>query len=286
MHKRTGRTAAFASLVAAGILSLGATVTQAQCPTPRPAPAGPGLWIPDQTGGSSISVTLAAGSALIAGTQSDITWDTAPIAAKSNGKPNCTVNPNLKTPSGADTEKGATSFAFRPNGCSPTGTPCTAVRALVLSTGNVDPMADGSVLFTCNVTPPASGTATFTFSGVTLSDPNGLKVTDAGDQGGEIILTCGGPTPTNTTAPTPTATVPPPSPTPTTPAVTPATRTPTATATNTFTPTTGAGTPTPGLRSTLEDEGGCQIGAASHSSNGWLLLIPTVGLLVLRRRRR
>src|ERR1035437_330177 len=103
MHKRTGRTAAFASLVAAGILCLGATATQAQCPTPRPAPAGPGLWIPDQTGGSSISVTLAAGSAQIAGTQSDITWDTAPIAAKANGKPDCTVNPNLKTPSGADT---------------------------------------------------------------------------------------------------------------------------------------------------------------------------------------
>jgi MYXO-CTERM domain-containing protein len=38
--------------------------------------------------------------------------------------------------------------------------------------------------------------------------------------------------------------------------------------------------------STIEDEGGCQIGAASHSSSGWLLLIPTVGLLVLRRRRR
>jgi hypothetical protein len=47
-------------------------------------------------------------------------------------------------------EKGGTSFAFQPSGCT-AGTDCTGVRALVLALDNVDPIPTGSVLYTCQV---------------------------------------------------------------------------------------------------------------------------------------
>jgi MYXO-CTERM domain-containing protein len=88
-------------------------------------------------------------------------------------------------------------------------------------------------------------------------------------------------------------------PTPTSTPVTPATATPTptsvasptvtvapsvtASATRTV-PPIGA-SPTPGCPTCQNDDDGCQIGAAGHSS-AWLLLIPAIGLLVVRRRRR
>jgi hypothetical protein len=307
------------------------------CAAPRSAPAGPGLWIPDQQGQAGtvgvITIKLAAGGAQIAGTQSDIAFPTsAPIAAKSNGKPDCTVN--------ADINKGATSFAFRPNGCS--GSDCTAVRALVLATDNVDAIPDGSALFICNVNIAASASndLDYTFSGVILSDPDGGKVTDAGDQDGIICIPGGG---AETPTPEPTATA---SPTPqenagpltlrgitasdTTIPVTDISEFPSsgtiefsdngeqATYNGTTAATAGsafrgaavqAGTLNNAVRGVngttaiahpagtgialvqpssvvVEDEGGCQIGTASHGSNGWLLLVPMVGLLALRRRAR
>ena len=36
----------------------------------------------------------------------------------------------------------------------------------------------------------------------------------------------------------------------------------------------------------FEEEGGCQIGAPASAGGGWLLLIPALGLVVMRRRRR
>jgi len=256
----------------------------ATCAAARPAPAGPGLWIPDQsliagTTSAVISVTLAANTAQVAGTQSDIAWNPAVsvINMKSNGKPDCTVNPNLVTPSGAPTDKSATSFAFRPNGCS--GATCTAVRALVLATDNTDALAS-QVLFTCNVTNSGTpGTSDYTFSGVILSDPNGVEIPDAGDQDGLICIPGGlinTPTSVPTSSPSPTNT-----PIPTVAA-------PTATATNTAQPTatrTAVGPITPTPSTTIEDEGGCQIGTTGHHTGGWLLVVPLVGLLVLRRRR-
>jgi hypothetical protein len=59
---------------------------------------------------------------------------------------------------------------------------------------------------------------------------------------------------------------------------------PTATATKaggTATPTTGGG----GVCPTCEDDDGCQIGAGGHGF-AWLVLVPAIGLLVVRRRRR
>jgi len=322
---------------------------QPTCPTARPAPAGPALWIPDQAAPpvpTSIQVKLAAGGKQIAGMQTDIAFPAADvIAAKANGHPDCTVNPDIN--------KGATSFGFRPASC--TGTACNAVRAIVLATDNTDPIPDGSVLFTCNIAiTSTTGSVDYTMSGTVLSDPNGVKVPDAGDQGGIICIT--GETPPTATA-TPVNT---PTQAPVTPPAT-ATATFTATPRITITPgvvtstlsrailatdttiplvscagfpdsgtirieseqityngkdpagATGAcsltnaqrgangttaaahaagaivllvpATPTPST-TTLEDEGGCQIGTAGHSSGGWLLLVPMVGLLVVRRRNR
>jgi hypothetical protein len=77
----------------------------------------------------------------VAGTQNDINFPReAQIAATDNDTPDCAVNPDIG--------KEATGFVFLPHGCTP-GVDCTGVRALVLSTSNVDPIPDGSVLYTC-----------------------------------------------------------------------------------------------------------------------------------------
>ena len=80
---------------------------------------------------------------------------------------NVQLNPNI--------DKDATSFAFRPNGCS--GETCTGIRALVLATDNVDPIPDGAVLYTCKVTVAADADATYPLdvTGVILSDPAGMR---------------------------------------------------------------------------------------------------------------
>jgi MYXO-CTERM domain-containing protein len=84
-------------------------------------------------------------------------------------------------------------------------------------------------------------------------------------------------------APTATATAPAATATPTaTPVAPTATATaPAATATPTATRTPTSG----GVCPSCEDDDSCQIGAQGHAS-GWLLLIPAIGLLVVRRRRR
>jgi MYXO-CTERM domain-containing protein len=247
-------------------------------PTPTTAPIAclaPAIQVESKTvdpgtTSTTVTATLLTGNAVVAGSQNDIGF-AAPIAiaAKANGKPDCAVNPDIG--------KGATSFAFRPNGC--TGTACTSVRALVLATDNVDPIPDGSVLYTCNVTiaEGASGTSSLPVTGVILSDPNGNQV--PGVTGCDGSITVGGVVP-GTPTPTPTVTV-----TPTSTSPPPPTNTPTVTPTNTVkptsTPTTGAPTPAP-----FDDDGGCNISTTGSSSAGWLVLIPAIGLLVMRRRRR
>ncbi|MBI1817230.1 MAG: beta-propeller fold lactonase family protein [Deltaproteobacteria bacterium] len=78
----------------------------------------------------------------IAGVQLDLVFDPhAPIATKPNGKPDCTVDPNLPQQVG---------FAFRPSDCH--GTDCTAVRAIVVDLRldePVRPIPNGAVLYTC-----------------------------------------------------------------------------------------------------------------------------------------
>jgi len=147
-----------------------------------------------------VSVQLAAGGALIAGLQTDLTYPLlAPVEARSNGRPACTVNPDI--------DKNATSFVFRPDGC--TGAECTTVRAQVLSLLNLDPIPDTSTLFTCTVAVPAAGgILDYTFSNTILSTGSGSVVLDAGDQDGTL---CRAEHPPVTASATPS-----PSPTPTT----------------------------------------------------------------------
>lgn len=131
----------------------------------------------------TISVTLRAPHSLVAGTQSDLQFDpdNAPIAARANGKPDCRPNPDIN--------KAATSFAFRPPGCRDTA--CTSIRALVLSTGDVDPIIDGSVLFTCTVNVTASaanGRYPLALSGVILASPEGDPISGAYGSDGAIFV--------------------------------------------------------------------------------------------------
>jgi hypothetical protein len=92
--------------------------------------------------------------------------------------------------------------------------------------------------------------------------------------------------PTNTPTNTPTHT---PTQIPTNTPTTTATPTKTATTTASSTPTTvpsATQTPVGGASATVSDEDGCQIGAIGGHSGAWLLLIPAVGLLAMRRRQQ
>ncbi len=149
----------------------------------------------------NLHATLITSGAFISSVLFDV--DFAPqarISAQSNGRPFCFVNPDIN--------KGATSFAFQPPGC--LGTDCTALRALVLSTDTVDPIADGAVLVTCRVSVARDAVGTFplTVSGVLIYDPNGVRFGGLGVEGS--ISVSGAPlpteTPTPTSPPTPSAT--------------------------------------------------------------------------------
>jgi hypothetical protein len=148
----------------------------------------------------SVSATLQASGALVAGTQNDIAFDPkASIAAKTNGTPDCVVNMGIN--------KAATDFTFHPTGCGGAG--CTSVRALVLAIDNIDPIPDGAVLYTCNVkvADDASGFYPLTVTGLILSDPNGVRVPDAvGIDGAIVVQPLTTPQPSPTRTPTPTAT--------------------------------------------------------------------------------
>ncbi len=273
----------------------------------QPACNAPAIQVDTVTGTKGatvdVDVSLRAGSASIAGTQNDITFDAAnaPIAPKSSGKcsvtktktcsadgdcpagefcakaPDCAVNPDI--------DKGATSFAFRPSNCN--GAACTSVRALVLSTANVDPIPDDSVLFTCKVNVAANapdGTYPLTVSGVILSDPDGQQVSGATGCNGAVVLGPAGTPISTATEGVLTPTPPPPTNTPTfTPPLPTNTVPPTATRTNTPAPTatkTSAVGPTP-----FDDDGGCHISMTGSSNVAWLLLLPAVALMVMKRRR-
>jgi hypothetical protein len=230
----------------------------------------------------SIDVSLEVPSAetQVAGTQNDITFSggvgaAISIKAKGNGKPDCAVNETI--------DKGGTSFAFQPSGC--TGELCTGVRALVLALDNVCPIcgtattecpgvqACPQVMYTCgisiNSTAEGDHDYDLTCSNAGASDPAGNALTTSCTDGkvhvGGVIITPTE-TPTNT------------------PVVTPPTST--ATATNTPIPTnTSKPTNTPGGHKGNDDDG-CAIVSPIDSHGGWMLLLPAAALLWLRRRSR
>jgi hypothetical protein len=193
VHRSACSTALVLSLV------LVAQVAGADPTTPPEA----SIVLGDVTGppGDRVTVTATLHTAVaIAGTQNDIGFFVgAVIAAGPNGRPDCAANPAINKP--------ATSFAFRPNGCTP-GRDCTSIRALVLSTDNVDPIEDAAVLYSCTVsigdaTPP--GSYPLALSGAIASDPNGSQVPFSSADGAVIVITPAGttPLPTWTVSPTP-----------------------------------------------------------------------------------
>lgn len=91
-------------------------------------------------------------SDLVAGAQTDIAYDptrvTVPAVAANDNKPDCFVNPAIDKKID-DSETFGFGFLRDGSACNPTAETCNAVRAIILSTDNVDPIESGSVLFTC-----------------------------------------------------------------------------------------------------------------------------------------
>jgi len=200
----------------------------------------------------------------------------------------CSVNPDIN--------KGGTSFAFQPPGCT-VGTSCTGVRALVLALDNVCPICAREsttdcpnlptcpvTLYTCTIaiaTGATAGDKPLTCSNAGASDPSGGAVT-ANCTDGKVTVSGGGPTAT-VTGGAATAT--------STPAGGTPTRTGGAVGTPTVTRTGGAvGTPTrtsiipPPFRTS--DDDACAIASPANSASGWALLLPLAALLWVRRRSR
>lgn len=172
---------------------------------------GPGIQLSEVTvaAGSPVSVTatLSTGGGWVAGTQNEFTFATAEnrkvtVVRKANGRPDCTVNPEI--------DKGSTTFAFLPLGC--TADTCTAVRAIVFSSEDVEPIADGAVLYTCRLQVAAGapeGVYPLTVHDTILSNPTGGRVCGpaagnppcAGNRSGLVRVGAGGPTPAATATP-------------------------------------------------------------------------------------
>jgi hypothetical protein len=211
-------------------------------------------------GNASVDVSLSADAGVeVAGTQNDIGFDpNAAIRAGDNGRPLCDDNPEIS--------KEGSAFSFQPPQCT-VGTTCTAIRALILSLSNVDPIPSGSRLYSCDIATGDEGTFPLTCSGPGSSDPDGVALdTDCTD--GEVVV--GGEPPiteTPTTGPTLT-------PTPTIPEG--PTNTPVRTATRT------------GIIPPINDcDDGCAIAAPAQNDNGFMVwLLPAAMLLWLRRRAR
>ena len=118
-----------------------------------------------------IDVSLRARREPVAGVQNDLRLSpNLRVPARSDGRPDCTVNPEIGKP--------ASAFVFLPSNCRP-GRTCTAVRALVLSLDDVAPIADGALLYTCAVTiePRAPlGELALRIEGVSASTSEGVDV--------------------------------------------------------------------------------------------------------------
>ena len=135
-----------------GILVIPPPVTPSPDLTPRPTrtptqPLPPEVFIAGGRvevaagGRGQLPIALNAGARQVAGTQNDI--DFAPgiaVAARANGRPDCTVNPAI--------DKNGTAFSFQPPQCLASNS-CTSMRALVLSFESVAAIPDGAVLYTC-----------------------------------------------------------------------------------------------------------------------------------------
>ncbi|MGH3639493.1 MAG: FG-GAP repeat domain-containing protein, partial [Mycobacterium sp.] len=123
------------------------------------------------------SVTLGTGGAPVVSVQNDITFDpTTPIMS-------CAFV----------VSKPDSAFSFFPTDCTP-GVDCTRLRAVVVSTSDLNPIPDGSVLYTCDVRIYAHaepGDHALQISNVTASDAVG-EALPVSMRSGRIVATCQG----------------------------------------------------------------------------------------------
>lgn len=119
----------------------------------------------------SVPIVLRVRGQEVAGVQNGLTVDAALLlVANRVRRPDCRANPGIN--------KGASSFAFRQSKGPRTDVNRT-LRALILSTDNVDPIADESVLYWCSVGITADaheGRYRLQVSGVICADPSGGQV--------------------------------------------------------------------------------------------------------------
>lgn len=145
MHRLTGGLLpGFPVVLAATIFvaASGAQVALARTIEVGSATGSPGWVVP-------LQVSLS-GSAGTVGTENQIAFVPSQyrIRAKADGSPDCAINPSIN--------KANSAFGFLPFGC--INDECDQVRAIVISTDNVQVLPDG-VLFTCQLqigltTPP------------------------------------------------------------------------------------------------------------------------------------
>lgn len=287
----------------------GAVVTPTEGPEPTPT-SGPsctaavcvnvGSGTTEVAGTVSIEVTATGDN--IGGTQNDILFDTTKVtlanatACKINSaigtnEPGCEEDPVVGPCKTLSRNLASCGTSPTPPGCE--GQPATVsrFRGIVAATAvpNNNVIPSGTVLYTCDfqVADPSVLPAALTNSNIVASNPTGTRLDAGGDSG---VISGGGVVPTAT----PTDQVPP------TNTPVPPTNTPVPTATNTTvvvpaTPTATTGVAhTPTRTATAvptgpvfgNDDDGCQISTKGSTSNAWMLLIPTLGLLILRRNRK
>lgn len=161
-----------------------------------------GVEVVSRTGaaGSTVAVRVklvGEVSDLVAGTQNDIAYNPAQVSvpvAGGTGKPSCRVNPDInKKIDGSETF----GFGFLKGtaACNPTSETCDGLRAIVLSTDNVDAIAPGADLFTCDFA-IAAGLANDTQIPLSVSnpigsDPSGQRLAAFSGQSGVLTVQAG-----------------------------------------------------------------------------------------------
>jgi hypothetical protein len=170
-----------ASSAAGGVLLPTSGTSGAVTAVPPPAAkvvVGSASGEPGDTVQIGVTLSLLDPNAAIVGVQVDVGFDpAAPIAAKPNEQPDCTVHPAI----GLDVPI----FAFTPAGCT-AGDDCTGLHALVIATDNTVPFPDGAALFTCAVAigaETAAGSYPLTAGETLGGDADGMPVPLGGVDG-------------------------------------------------------------------------------------------------------
>lgn len=137
-------------------------------------------------GNPEVAVTLERRVHLVAGIQIELRFDARmAIAARSDGDPDCAVNPAIHKDAPA---------AFWPSGCNPEllGS-CLSVRVLVISLADTNPIPDG-LLFTCRIAIAADappGVYPLTAYDVGASSPEGDALDTEGVDGSVVVTASG-----------------------------------------------------------------------------------------------